>query len=331
MDLTWLDRENPATGDVDGVLAVYEAARALEMSHWPSNTVSSFRAHLRFGWDGEPSEVAALHDGTGRVIGALEVSLPRRDNVHLGGVGVTVDPPLRRTGLGRSLFQTGIDRLVADGRDVLLSDCFEHSAAMGFLEAMGLKQAAADAERRLDMRELDVERLDREYAAAERHAEAYELVRLPGRVPEQLLDSVVTMTAAINDAPTDDLEVEDEVFTPERIRSFETAQLAHDRRLYRLVARDPVSGELVGHTQVAVEAERPWWGWQFDTTVVPAHRGHRLGLLLKIAMLRWLAVDEPQLRTLDTWNAVSNAHMVHINEVLGYRVVAHGVAWQRHL
>lgn len=331
VDLTWLDRENPATRDVDGVLAVYEAARALEMSHWPSTTASSFRAQLRYGWDGDPAEVAALRDGTGRVIGALEVSLPRWDNVHLGVVEVTVDPPLRRRGLGRSLFQAGIERLSADGRDVLLSDCFEHSVAMGFLEAMGLKQASVEAERRLDLCGLDIERLDREYAAAERTAEAYELLRMPGRVPEQLLDAVVTMTAAINDAPTDDLEVEDEVFTPERIRSFETAQLAHDRRLYRLVARDRMSDELVGHTQVAVEAERPWWGWQFDTTVMPAHRGHRLGLLLKIGMLRWLATEEPQLRTLDTWNAASNSHMVHVNEVLGYRVVANGVAWQRHL
>jgi len=331
VDLTWLDRENPATGDVDGVLAVYEAARALEMPHWPSNTVSSFRAQLRYGWDGEPAEVAALRDGAGRVIGALEVSLPRWDNKHLGIVEVTVDPPLRRQGLGRSLFQAGIDRLAADGRDVLLSNSFEHSVAMGFLEAMGLKQASLDAERRLDLRGLDWECLDTEYATAERHAEAYELRRLPGRVPEQSLDAVVTMTAAINDAPTDDLELEDEVFTPARIRAFESAQLAHDRRLYRLVARDRVSGELVGHTQVAVEAERPWWGWQFDTAVLPAHRGHRLGLLLKIGMLRWLAAEEPQLRTLDTWNAASNSHMVHVNEVIGYRVVANGVAWQRHL
>jgi hypothetical protein len=48
-------------------------------------------------------------------------------------------------------------------------------------------------------------------------------------------------------------------------------------------------------------------------------------------MLRWLGEEEPQLRTLDTWNAASNAHMIKVNEVLGYHVVARGMTWQRHL
>jgi len=48
-------------------------------------------------------------------------------------------------------------------------------------------------------------------------------------------------------------------------------------------------------------------------------------------MLRWLATDEPQVRRMDTWNAASNDHMIAINELLGYRVVAHGITWQRHL
>jgi hypothetical protein len=53
--------------------------------------------------------------------------------------------------------------------------------------------------------------------------------------------------------------------------------------------------------------------------------------LLKIAMLQWLADEEPQLRMLDTWNAASNAHMIEVNEILGYQVVATGIEWQLHL
>jgi len=58
---------------------------------------------------------------------------------------------------------------------------------------------------------------------------------------------------------------------------------------------------------------------------------HRLGLLLKIEMLRWLGDIEPQLRVLDTWNAATNAHMIGVNEQLGYRVVREGLEWQKHL
>jgi hypothetical protein len=46
-------------------------------------------------------------------------------------------------------------------------------------------------------------------------------------------------------------------------------------------------------------------------------------------MVRWLAEEEPQLRTLDTWNAASNTHMIRVNEVLGYEVLALGINWQR--
>ena len=51
------------------------------------------------------------------------------------------------------------------------------------------------------------------------------------------------------------------------------------------------------------------------------HRGHRLGLRLKLAMLDLLARQEPQVKHILTGNAETNAHMIGINEMLGYRVV----------
>ncbi len=91
------------------------------------------------------------------------------------------------------------------------------------------------------------------------------------------------------------------------------------------------TGELAGHTIVAVEQERPTIGHQHDTSVVREHRGRRLGLLLKAGMLRWLSETEPQLESLDTWNAESNDHMIDVNERLGYRVLGRGVQFQRRL
>ena len=54
------------------------------------------------------------------------------------------------------------------------------------------------------------------------------------------------------------------------------------------------------------------------TAVDPAHRGHRLGLLIKVDMLELLAGREPQVRFVQTWNGETNAHMVAINEALGF-------------
>ena len=59
------------------------------------------------------------------------------------------------------------------------------------------------------------------------------------------------------------------------------------------------------------------------------HRGHRLGLLLKAEMMRWLAEAEPQIATIDTDNAESNRHMIAVNERLGYRVVGRILQLQR--
>ncbi len=329
VELTWLDPQRLDARDLAGVAALLEAARVVDCPHEHGETVSSIAARLRHGYDGEPPETALVHGKGGRVVGVLEIVLPRWDNRHIGFVAVTVDPLARRQGLGRKLFGVGVDRAYAEGRRVFISSSFEGTAGVPFLETMGLDRVSEEVQRRQDILGIDWARLDREYAAAERHSADYELLRMPAVTPDGMLAEVARMTAAINDAPVEGMDVEDEVFTPERIRAFEDAQRAHDRRLLRLIARDRRTGELVGHTVVGVDGERPWFGWQLDTSVVRAHRGHRLGLTLKIAMLRWLAEEEPQLRTVDTWNAASNGHMIQVNEALGYRVVTSIIGWQR--
>jgi GNAT superfamily N-acetyltransferase len=331
VELTWLDPDHLDDRDVAGAVAVLEAARLADYPHQLGPTVSWFTARLRHGWDGDPPTAGLARDGRGRVVGVVEVSLSEWDNTHTGWVDVTVHPVGRGQGIGRRMFEEGVERVRAAGRTLLLSESFELSPGVGFLKAMGLDRASDVVQRRQDLLATDWTHLAETYADAERHGGDYELLRLPGAIPDELLADAVAMTAAINDAPIDGLDIEDEVFSPERIRAFETSQRAYGRRTYRIVARERRTGELAGHTQVAVEADRPWFGAQFDTSVLRAHRGHRLGLLLKIAMMRWLADVEPQLLLLDTWNAASNAHMIRVNEALGYRVVATAAEWQRHL
>ena len=332
MQLTWLDREHLDDHDIAGAVALFEASRLVDSPHQlVPPTVFSYRTYLQHGWDGDPPQAALARDDKGRVVGVLQVSFPRWDNTHLGGVNVTVDPLARRQGIGRRLFEAGTERVRAEGRRLVLTDCWADSPGVKFAEAMGLERASVGVQRRQDLRALDWPRLDAEYAAAESRAGDYELVRVAGATPDEMLEDVAAMTAAINDAPIDDLDIEDEVFTPERIRAFEAARAAAKDRTYRIIARHRETGVLGGHTMVGVDGEHPAYAGQYDTSVLRAHRGHRLGRLLKIAMLQWLADEEPQLRMLDTWNAASNAHMIEVNEVLGYQVVATGIEWQLHL
>lgn len=328
MDLDWLDPHRLDPRDAAGALAVLEVARAADTPVLVPGLATAYTCRLEQGWDGDPPLVAVHRDARGRIDGVLEMWLPRWDNRHLGNIGVTVDPLSRGKGLGRALYEAGVERTRADNRTTIISETYDYPAGVGFLTAMGLSPAAENILRRQDPAELDWGRLDGLYAAAERRATAYDLVRVAGPTPDDQLDAVAVMTAAINDSPTEGLDIEDDVITPERIRAFEAAQLARNRRIYRLMARHRDTGELAGHTMIGVERERPWLSFQLDTSVVRAHRGNRLGLLLKIGMLRWLAVEEPQLRSVDTQNAASNSYMISINDAIGYRVIGSVLEYQ---
>ena len=157
------------------------------------------------------------------------------------------------------------------------------------------------------------------------------MIRRTGAHPEEDLEAVAAMVSAINDAPTDDLDIEDEVFTADRVRAYQAAQDGRGKTLRRVLVRHRGTAELAGHSVVAVDRERPGLAEQHDTSVVAAHRGHRLGLLLKTEMNLWLREVEPQLESVDTWNAESNDHMISVNEQLGYRVMGRELQFQRSL
>jgi RimJ/RimL family protein N-acetyltransferase len=331
MHLHWLDPTSLDRRDVDAVAAVWEMSRAADAPGDRASTALSVRATLKYGWDLNPAQTAVFRDARGRAVGVLDLHVSRYDNRHVADVGVTVDPSARRRGIGRRLFEIGVERAVADGRTLITAHCRDGGPGMGFAKAMGLDRASEEVRRAQDLWSLDGDRIDGLAAEAAGHHADYEIVPIGYPTPEEMLEPIAVLTAAINDAPTDDLDVEDEVFTPERMRALEQSQFAYDHRMYRLVARHRDTGELAGQTIVVVPALQPWFAYQLDTSVVRGHRGHRLGLALKIAMLRGLAQAEPQVRTLETWNAASNEHMIGINEALGYRVVSRAIDWQKHL
>ena len=97
------------------------------------------------------------------------------------------------------------------------------------------------------------------------------------------------------------------------------------------VARHRATGELAGHSVVVVDEERPQYAEQHDTSVVAAHRGHRLGLLLKADMNLWLRDVQPQITEISTWNAESNDYMIGVNEAIGYRIMGRELEFQKSL
>ncbi|HSV40763.1 MAG TPA: GNAT family N-acetyltransferase [Nocardioidaceae bacterium] len=281
------------------------------------------------GWDGDPPRVF-VGERDGELVAWASLELPTRDNTHLSWANILVRQDVRRQGLGTQLFDHLVAEARAAGRTSFGTDGWESDAAWGFAAKHGLAHKSQEIQRRLNPQEIDRELLEKHIEEAQRAASAYELVRIHGRTPDELIDAAVAITGAINDAPTDDLDIEDEVFTVERLRAYEDTNVSTGR-LYTIYARHLESGELAGKTIVQVENERPNAGNQHDTSVVAAHRGHKLGLLLKASMVQWLAVAEPQVDAIDTFNAESNDHMIGINEQLGYVILGRALEFQRDL
>jgi len=307
---------------------IASAARTVDSPWSPSLTRKRAEGRLRYGWDGEVEiPWLGLVDGTPVAVGTIATS--EYDNLDLAWLGLVVHPEQRRRGHGSAMLDHLLLQTKALGRTSVGIDGWDSESTRAFAARHGFEEKSRAIQRRQVLAEVDWDEIERLHAEAAAAATDYELVRREGRTPDDELDAMVELTASINDAPTDDLDIEDEVFTPDRVRGYEDAQLAKGDRLFRVLARHRESGALAGHTVVAVDGERPHLADQHDTSVVAAHRGHRLGLLLKTEMNLWLREVQPQLVHIGTWNAESNDHMIGVNEQLGYRVMGRELEFQR--
>lgn len=319
--------------DVDAVDIYVAVARACDEQDCPWEVpVTRVRQQLemRFGWDGEIARYLVAYDDN-QPVGSLSLYAPEHDNQELVWIELRILPAHRRRGLGRVLFSEAT-RLARDaGRALVILDGWDSPECQRFAAAIGfpLSQVSVRRVQDLDGTVEERARFERLRSEAETRSQGYDLVRVEGLTPPDLVEGLVAATAAINDAPHDDLEYEDEVYDVDRIRAFEQAQRDGGFRLRRVLAVERSTGAIAGHTVVSVYGEQPTYAEQDDTTVIADHRGHRLGLRLKADMLCWLAEAEPQLRTVLTENAESNTHMIAVNEVLGFRVAGRHFLYQR--
>jgi GNAT superfamily N-acetyltransferase len=244
------------------------------------------------------------------------------DNPRMGLVTVEVHPGQRRRGIGTALLRAVLAEMTAAGRPVLFAETDAGGPGDGFATAHGLRVVETD---RLSLLRLaDVDWPDVEAAAAATPA-GYRLVSTVGRTPEELLESYTRAKTAMNDAPHGTADLEAFVFTPEWVRDAETALgKLGELRLAFAVAAD---GAVAGFTEVLV-GRQPQRARQHDTAVVPAHRGHGLGLWIKSAMLVGLRAERPEVTEIETGNSTANQHMLAINQRLGFRPWRELNSWQ---
>ena len=304
-----------------GCQAAWGAALDIDDADGPRMKGQVLSAWLRQGFTGDPAEAWYI-PGTapGSVVGWCRLELPDLENRDRAELLIVVDPAARRQGLGTDLLRHAAERAGAAGRSVLGGEVRDGSAGDAFAVATGAASGMAATMRRLDLRTVPAGKFARLRAAATAAATGYSLVRWTGRTPPEYRESLAGVLNAYADAPHDE-GYEAGAWDGERVRERADAPLqAVGVRTYTIAAAHDASGQLAAMTQLAVAPDSPRWGHQGLTAVTRRHRGHRLGLLVKTAMLDWLAEAEPAIELIDTGNASANDRMIAVNDALGFEL-----------
>ncbi|MGN7199336.1 GNAT family N-acetyltransferase [Arthrobacter sp. SAFR-044] len=307
-------------------------------------------------WRG--TEYEARHLFVGRLgpetVGMCSVTLPLRENTSTAGIGVLVVPSYRRRGLGRQLLQYA-EEVARDNGRTSLDGYFElpatlldgdgprqaaksgagslpaDDAATAFAVALGYELEQVETSSRLSL-PVPPERLEKLEAEAAAHAGGYTLMGWDDACPDELVDSFAVLNARMStDVPTAGMDWEGELWDAARVRRNEETLARSGVQALVAAAMDRSTGELVAYTVLNWRPGVPATVLQQDTLVSAGHRGHRLGMLIKLQNLRRVPDRWPAARSVLTWNASENQHMLAINTALGFRPAGYEGEWQKRL
>jgi GNAT superfamily N-acetyltransferase len=260
----------------------------------------------------------------------LLIGLPGdKENLDAAFLFPFVDPARRRQGLGSGLLRHAAGRAAAGGRTLLRATTYADSAGAKFAARAGAKAGLVSIRRVLHLRQVPDGLIAGQRADADAAAAGYTLVSWSGGTPPEYWEGLAGVLNAFGDAPSDE-GFEPEHWDADRVRDeFDNITRWDALTRYSVAAVHAQTGEMAGLTQVYTSAEEPAWAQQGLTAVARGHRGHRIGLLVKTAMLDWLAEAEPVIEHITTDNADSNQYMIAINERLGFEILSPPYQWHQ--
>jgi GNAT superfamily N-acetyltransferase len=297
--------------EIDAVLRTLNLIIATDVPEDPPWQIDSFREYLSVTMPGEQRFSWIATDGD-EAVGYASVLL-------VGGIAVLelfVRPGIRRGGIGRELLRTAAKRVESEGFTSIGVEVIGGTPAAGFYEAHGFRCAFIEMRNRLDLSTMDWPRIGE---LANGIAAGYTIEYHPGGLPDTILDEYARAKASARANPAYDLELRPSSYESDRLRASIDTLRARGLKPYIALAVHDQSGTVAGLTEVVVPAQRPSRADQYDTVVVQKHRGYGLGRALKARLLFELRTAEPQLRDVQTWNAVGYESMRRVNAELGFQ------------
>ncbi|MBT2445677.1 GNAT family N-acetyltransferase [Streptomyces sp. ISL-43] len=308
------------------------AEQVTELSVPPSDAeAEAWRAVLAAARDADLPQLAA--PSAGEVAGRLRVPPVRGRSVHWateGGVAslllftdgsndhtafldvLTVEPAARRRGVGSALWQRVREELLAQGRTSVAAEVDLGGPGQAFAQSLGFENVLPMAWYVQDVQEA------RERLGGAAPAPGYELLCWPGLVPDAWAGAAAAAHGAMDDAPNGDLDQQIQTWAAEHLHAAHRLILARGGALTTVAAVTP-DGEVAAYTELVLTDPEGPRALQYDTAVLPGHRGRGLGRAVKLRMLAEAATRHPALRRIDTSVADDNTPMIAVNTALGYR------------
>lgn len=273
----------------------------------------------------------------GQVLGIGDLTMYRRENSHAAELSVAVLAGSRRHGVGSAIVGEG-ERLARQagrrelgGMDEVPVRAGYEDAAAAFAPRLGFSPAQHMVCRELRV-PLPPEELRALVEDPRSHPRGYSLITFTDRWPDAFIEDRCELGRRMStDAPLGEQERDEEVWDEARVRHMESSLAAQNRAKVTTAAVHDSTGRLVAFTEITVPLGAPESSWQHDTLVIREHRGHGLGFATKAANLVAVTAAFPAVRTISTWNAAENEHMIAVNDAMGFEVAAHSTFWLKKL
>ena len=310
------DPRSSSAAELESILLCLNGVIAVDLPDDPPWQVTSFREYLAVTMPGERRVCWVAEENPGD----MEAGKPLLGHANIllfgdiGVVEVLVHPRARRGHVGTTLLETATLRAYDEGFSSIGVEVVGDTPAVQFYESLGFRCAFLEMRSVLQLSDVDWLVLGE---MARGIGSGYRVDYYPDGLPDEVLETYAVAKQVVRD--DGDLELHPSSYDAERLRASVSTLAARGMKPYIVVAIHERTGTVAGLTEVVVPATHPTRADQYDTIVVPEHRGYGIGRAIKARMLFELRSAEPSLREVQTWNAPENESMLKVNSELGFK------------